>query len=331
MSTERIIRFMDALNEALREEMRRDPRVILMGEDVGVYGGVYKISKGLMEEFGPERVRDTPISEAGFTGAGIGAALVGMRPVVEIMYNDFMMIALNQIVNFAAKMRYLSGGQLKVPIVIRTMLGMGRGRGTGGEHAQSLIPWMANVAGLKVVAPATPYDAKGLLKSAIRDDSPVIFFEAARLYPLKGPVPENEYLVPIGKADIKREGSDITVIAVSTMVPKALSAAEKLAREGIDVEVVDLRTIAPLDEETIIKSVKKTGRLVTAEHSNMRCGIGAEIAAVVMEKALEYLEAPLLRVAVPNVPIPVSPTLEAAAIPDEDTLIEAVKKSMTLG
>jgi len=331
MSSERIIRFVDALNEALREEMRRDDRVFVMGEDVGVFGGVYKVTRGLLEEFGPERVRDTPISEAGFTGAGIGAALVGMRPVVEIMYNDFMMIALNQLVNFAAKMRYLSGGQLKVPLVVRTMLGMGRGRGTGADHSQALIPWVANVAGLKVVAPSTPYDAKGLLKSAIRDDSPVIFFEAARLYPLRGPVPEEEYLIPIGKADVKREGSDVTVVAISTMVPKALSAAEKLAKEGIDVEVVDPRTVAPLDEETIIKSVKKTGKLITAEQSNMRCGVGAEIAAVVMEKALEYLEAPLMRIAVPNVPIPVSPPLEEAAVPDEDSIIKAVKKIVVSG
>jgi len=326
----RVISYREALNEALREEMKRDERVFLMGEDVGVYNGVYKVSKGLLAEFGPERVRDTPISEEGFTGAAIGAAIAGMKPIVEIMYNDFICLAMNQIVNFAAKMRYMSGGQLKVPIVIRTMIGQGRGRGCGGEHSQVLIPWFINVPGLKVVTPATPYDAKGLLKTAIRDEAPVIFFEAAKLYSLKGNVPEEEYTIPMGKADKKMEGKDVTLVAISTMVPASLSAANKVRKEdGISVEVIDPRTLIPLDKHTIISSVKKTGRLIVAEPCCKTGGIGAEIAAMVYEEAFDYLDHPVVRVAALDIPVPVSPPLEKMVVPNEDNIVEALRNMFT--
>ena len=319
----------EAINEALREEMRRDERVILLGEDIGVLGGIYRVTRGLLEEFGPERVIDTPISEEGFTGAAIGLALMGFRPVVEIMYADFLANCMNQIVNFAAKMRYMSGGQLKVPIVIRTM--MAHGRGHGGDHSQVPIPWFLNIPGLKLVAPSTPYDAKGLLKAAIRDDSPVIYFEPYVLYRVKGPVPEDEYVIPLGEADVKREGSDITIVAISAMVPRALEAAELLAEEhGISAEVVDPRTIVPLDEEAIIRSVMKTNRLLIVEYSHKRGGVGAEIAALVVEKAFDYLDAPIVRLASPDVPIPVSPELGKLTLPSTDDIVRAAR-ALVLG
>lgn len=319
----------EAINEALREEMRRDERVILLGEDIGVLGGIYRVTRGLLEEFGPERVIDTPISEEGFTGAAIGLALMGFRPVVEIMYADFLANCMNQIVNFAAKMRYMSGGQLKVPIVIRTM--MAHGRGHGGDHSQVPIPWFLNVPGLKLVAPSTPYDAKGLLKAAIRDDSPVIYFEPYVLYRVKGPMPEDEYVIPLGEADVKREGSDITIVAISAMVPRALEAAELLAEEhGISAEVVDPRTIVPLDEEAIIRSVMKTNRLLIVEYSHKRGGVGAEIAALVVEKAFDYLDAPIVRLASPDVPIPVSPELGKLTLPSTDDIVRAAR-ALVLG
>ncbi|OYT52481.1 alpha-ketoacid dehydrogenase subunit beta [Candidatus Bathyarchaeota archaeon ex4484_135] len=314
----------EAINEALREEMHRDERVILLGEDIGVLGGIYRVTKGLLEEFGPERVIDTPISEEGFVGAAIGLAVMGFRPVVEIMYADFLANCMNQIVNFAAKMRYMSGGQLKVPLVIRTM--MAHGRGHGGDHSQVPIPWFLNVPGLKLVAPSTPYDAKGLLKSAIRDDSPVIYFEPYILYRTRGPVPEGEYTIPLGKADVKREGNDLTVVAISAMVPRALEAAEKLAEEGISVEVIDPRTIVPLDEEAILRAVMKTNRLLIVEYSHKRGGVGAEIAALVVEKAFDYLDAPIMRLASPDVPIPVSPELGKLTIPTAEDIMAAAKK-----
>jgi len=325
---ERQLSMAEAINEALREEMRRDERVILLGEDVGVLGGIYRVTKGLLEEFGPERVIDTPISEEGFTGAAIGLAIMGFRPVVEIMYADFLANCMNQLVNFAAKMRYMSGGQLKVPLVVRTM--MAHGRGHGGDHSQVPIPWFLNVPGLKLVAPSTPYDAKGLLKAAIRDDAPVIYFEPYVLYRVRGPVPEGEYVIPLGEADVKREGDDITIVAISAMVPRALEAAEKLAEEGVSAEVVDPRTIVPLDEEAILRSVMKTNRLLIVEYSHKRGGVGAEIAALVVEKAFDYLDAPILRLASPDVPIPVSPPLGQLTLPSVEDIVRAAR-SLVLG
>ena len=322
------VTFTEALNEALREEMRRDERVIVIGEDVQLgysgLGGVFMVTAGLMKEFEPERVRDTPISEEGFVGAAIGAAIGGMRPVAEVMYADFLMCCMNQIVNHAAKLRYCSGGQLKVPVVIRTMIG--QGRGVGSDHSQAPIPWFINVPGLKVVAPSTPYDAKGLLKSSIRDDSPVIFFESFLLYRMKGPVPEEEYTIPLGRADVKREGKDLTIVAISSMVPRALSAAERLQKDGIEVEVVDPRTLNPLDKETIINSVKKTSRLITVENSVKTCGVGAEIASMIVEEVFDHLDAPVIRVAAPPIPAPVAPTLERVTIPTEEDIVAAVRK-----
>jgi pyruvate/2-oxoglutarate/acetoin dehydrogenase E1 component len=313
----------EALREALAEEMRRDPAVILMGEDIGVLGGVYKVTDGLLKEFGPERVRDTPISEEGFVGAAIGAAATGLRPVVEIMYADFLANCMSQIVNYAAKMHYSSGGQVKVPVVIRTMVGHGRGH--GGDHSQVPIAWFMNVPGLRLVVPGTPRDAKGLLKTAIRGDSPVLFFEPHLLYRTKGPVPEEDYALPFGKADIKCRGDDVTVVAVSAMVPRAVEAHERLRTEGIGVEVVDPMTLNPLDIDTIVESVKRTNRLVTVEYSPKTGGIGAEIAALVVEKAFDYLDTPVVRVAAPDVPVPVSPPLEKMTVPSVEAIVEAVK------
>ncbi|MFQ5711977.1 MAG: alpha-ketoacid dehydrogenase subunit beta [Candidatus Geothermarchaeales archaeon] len=320
----REITFVEALNEALREEMRRDERVFIMGEDVGVFGGIYRVTKGLMEEFGPERVRDTPISEEGFVGAGVGAAITGMRPVVEIMYADFLANCMNQIVNFAAKMRYMSGDQLKVPLVVRAM--MGHGRGHGGDHSQVPMPWFMNVPGLKIVVPSTPYDAKGLLKAAVRDDNPVMFFEPFLLYGMRGPVPEEEYTIPLGEADVKREGEDLTIVAVSAMVPRALKAADRLRGEGVNAEVIDPRTLIPLDKKTIVESVRKTGRLITVEYSHKTGGIGAEISATIMEEAFDYLDAPVLRLASPDMSIPVSPPLAKLTVPDVEDIVGVAKK-----
>ena len=320
----REITMVEALNEALREEMRRDDTVIIMGEDVGVLGGLYRVTRGLMDEFGSGRVRDTPISEEGFVGAGIGLAITGFKPVVEIMYSDFLANCMNQIVNFAAKMRYMSRGQLRVPMVIRALIAHGRGH--GGDHSQVPITWFMGVPGLKIVAPSTPYDAKGLLKASIRDDSPVLFFEPYILYRVKGPVPEEEYIIPLGKADVKKEGEDLTIVAVSAMVPRALSAAKALEEEGVSVEVIDPRTVVPLDKQTIVDSVKKTGKLVTVEYSHKRGGVGAEISAIIMEEAFDYLDAPVLRVASPNIPIPVSPPLGKLTIPDVEDIISTARK-----
>ncbi len=314
----------EALNEALREEMRRDDSTIIMGEDVGVLGGLYRVTKGLMEEFGSDRVRDTPISEEGFVGASIGLAITGFKPIVEIMYSDFLANCMNQIVNFAAKMRYMSRGQLKVPMVIRALIAHGRGH--GGDHSQVPINWFMGVPGLKIVAPSTPYDAKGILKASIRDESPVLFFEPYILYRGKGPVPEEEYLIPLGKADIKKDGEDLTIVAISAMVPSALLAAKALEEEGVNVEVIDPRTVVPLDKDTIIDSVKKTGKLVTVEHSHKRGGVGAEISSIIMEEAFDYLDAPVLRVASPNIPVPVSPSLGKLTIPNTEDIISTARK-----
>ena len=321
----RIITYRDALREALREEMRRDETVFLMGEDIAdPFGSAYKVTLGLSPEFGLERVRQTPISELGFVGAGVGAALTGLRPVVELMYIDFSTLAMDQIVNQAAKIRYMSGGQAKVPLVIRTQGGMGRS--SAAHHAQSLEAWFVHVPGLLVAMPSTPYDTKGLLKTAIRLDDPVIFIEHKLLYNTEGPVPEEEYTIPFGVADIKREGTDCTVVATSRTVLMALKAAEILEEEGISVEVVDPRTLFPLDTETIIRSVQKTSRLVVAHEAPERCGFGAEVVAQIAEKAFDYLDAPIQRVCGPSVPAPFARHLENSIIVDEQKIADRVRR-----
>jgi len=316
--------YADALREALREEMLRDPRVVLMGEEIGVFEGVYKVTRGLLKEFGPERVRDTPISEAAIAGAAVGAALGGLKPVAEIMYMDFVTICLDQIATNAAKMHFMSGGKLRVPFVLRTQYSLGRVH--GAQHSQFFPSIFFQVPGLKVVLPSTPYDAKGLLKAAIREDNPVVFIESGMLYRIKGPVPEGEYVVPLGQCDVKKTGSDITIVAVSRTVTEALAAAMKLEEEGITADVIDPRTIQPLDLATILESVRKTGRLIIAS-DDVKCGgIGSEIAAQVVEEAFDSLDAPILRVASPDMPIPFSPTLEQAYMPNAQKIIEAAKK-----
>jgi pyruvate/2-oxoglutarate/acetoin dehydrogenase E1 component len=319
----RKITYRDAVKEALREEMARDERVFLLGEDIAEFGGSYKVTQGLLAEFGPERVRNTPISEGAIVGAALGAALMGMRPVAEIMYIDFIGLAMDQIVNQAAKVKYMFGGKARVPLVIRTQAG--GGRSAAAHHSQSLEAWFVHVPGLKVVMPATPCDAKGLLKSAIRDDNPVIFIEHKLLYPLEGEVPEEEYLVPLGVAEVKRAGGDVTVVATSRMVHDALAAADRLAAEGIEVEVVDLRTLAPLDEETILASVRKTHRLVVTQEAAPRCSVASEVAALVAERALDDLDTPIARVTALHTPVPFAPVLERHVIPDEEKLAGAVR------
>lgn len=321
----RKIAYREALQEALREEMLRDPTVFLIGEDIGRYwGGAFKVTKGLAEEFGDERVRDTPISESAIIGVSVGAAITGMRPVAEIMFGDLTALAMDQIANQAAKIRYMFGGQAKVPLVIRTPFG--GGANIAAHHSQSLEAWFMHVSGLYVAVPSTPYDAKGLLKSAIRNDNPVIFCEHKLLYPIEGPVPEEDYTVPFGRADIKREGNDVTIFATMYMVHKALAAAEELEKQGISAEVVDPRTLVPLDKKAIVDSVRKTGRIVIVTEDCRTAGVSAEIAAIVAEEALDYLDAPIKRVTTPNVPIPFSPTLEQFVIPNERRIVEAVKE-----
>lgn len=320
----REILYVEALREALAQEMELDERVIIMGEDVGPYGGIFKVTKGLWEQFGDERVRDTPISEAGITGAAVGAALTGLRPVVEIMFMDFITLAMDALVNQGAKMRYMFGGKARVPMVLRT--NMGAGRSSAAQHSQSLQAWLAHVPGLKVVMPADPYDAKGLLISAIRDDNPVVFLEHKFLYPIKGHVPEEVYTVPIGRAEVKREGKDVTIVGTSMMVYKALKAAERLKEEGIEIEVVDPRSLRPLDKETIVRSVVKTGRVIVTDEGCTSYGVGAELAAIIMEEAFDYLDAPVKRVCAPDVPIPFTPSLEKFVSPSEEQLIAAVRE-----
>jgi pyruvate dehydrogenase E1 component beta subunit len=320
--------YRDALNQALREEMRRDANVFLMGEEVGVYQGAYKVSRGLLEEFGPLRVVDTPITELGFTGVGVGAAMVGLRPIIEVMTWNFALLAVDQIVNSAAKMRYMSGGQVGVPMVIR---------GPGGaalqlaaQHSQSFESWYAHIPGLKVVMPATPADAKGLLKSAIRDDNPVIFIEGEMLYNLKGEVPEEEYTIPLGLADIKRPGDDVTIVCHSKTVAVALKAAEQLAESRISAEVVDLRTIRPLDIETVLASARKTHRCVVAEEGWPFAGVGAQIVDVIQRDAFDDLDAPVWRVTAADVPMPYNKQLEKAAKVDAEKVVGAVKQVLYL-
>ena len=320
----RELTYADALREALREEMLRDPKVVLMGEEIGVFEGVYKVTRGLLKEFGPERVRDTPISEAAIAGAAVGAALAGLKPVAEIMYMDFVTICLDQIATNAAKMRFMSGGKLKVPFVLRTQYSLGRMH--GAQHSQFYPSIFFQVPGLKVVLPSTPYDAKGLLKSSIRDDNPVVFVESGALYRTKGLVPEEEYVLPLGKCDIKRNGDDLTIVAVSRVVGEAMAAAAKLEEQGIMAEVIDPRTIQPLDSNTIVESVKKTGRLIIASDDVKSGGIGSEIAAIVVEEAFDSLDAPILRVASADMPIPFSPPLEQAYMANAQKIMEAAKR-----
>jgi len=319
----REITFVEALNEALRQEMERDPSIIVMGEDVGVYGGVFGVTKGLLEKFGPERVIDTPISEAGFIGAAVGVAAAGLRPVVELMFVDFFGVAMDQIYNQAAKMRYMFGGKMKIPLVIRTTIG--GGLSAAAQHSQVLYSIFAHVPGLKVVVPSTPYDAKGLLISSIRDDNPVMFFEHKLLYPIKGPVPEEPYTIPLGKADIKREGSDVTVVGLALTVHQALEAANILAKEGVSVEIIDPRTIVPFDKETILRSVRKTGRVVIVDEDYDRCGFASWVAAIIADEAFEYLDAPIKRVSTPNVPIPFSPPLERHILPSTEKIVATIR------
>lgn len=322
----REISYADALNEGLELCMKEDERVVLMGEDVGPYGGIFQVSKGLLDKFGPERVMDTPISEAGFVGAGVGAALTGMRPVVEIMFIDFTTVCMDMIVNQMAKMHYMFGGRGKIPMVLRTNIGAGRG--TAAQHSQSLHAWFMHIPGLYVAAPSTPYDAKGMLIEAIRNDNPVIFVEHKKLYIEKGEVPEESYTVPFGKADIKREGNDITIVATHAMVGRSLAAAEKAEKQGIDIEVVDPRSLTPLDKDTIINSIAKTGRLIVADEGHKTCGVAAEISAMVAEGAIFYLKGPIQRVCSPDTPVPFSPPLEQGYIPEAENFMPIIKRSM---
>uniref|UniRef100_A0A7V3KPI8 Alpha-ketoacid dehydrogenase subunit beta n=1 Tax=candidate division WOR-3 bacterium TaxID=2052148 RepID=A0A7V3KPI8_UNCW3 len=326
----REITFAEALNEALREEMLRDERVYVIGEDVrvGYGGGAFGVTKGLLAQFGPERVIDTPISESAIAGTSVGAALWGMRPVAEIMFADFLALAMDHIANSAAKMRFAYAGEANVPIVFRTAFGAGVGAAL--HHSQSPEAWLVNVPGLKIIMPSTPYDAKGLLKSAIRDDNPVVFFEHKYLYSrLKGPVPEEEYVIPIGKADIKREGKDLTIIATGAMVHQALSAAEILKEEGIEAEVLDPRTLVPLDREAILMSVEKTSRVIIVHEAPTFGGFGGEIAALIAEEGFYSLDAPIKRIGAPFMPVPASPILEQIYLPKAEIIIKAAKEIMS--
>ena len=321
-----VIYYRKAINQALREEMRRDADVFVIGEEVAEYQGAYRVTENLLEEFGDMRVRDTPIAEEVLTGIGIGSAMVGLRPVVEIMTVNFTMLALDQIVNHAAKLLYMSGGQIKIPLVIRAP--EGAGMQLGAQHSQNLEAWFVHVPGLKVVAASTPYNAKGLLKSAIRDDNPVIFLEHVMLYTLKGDVPEGDYTVPMGQAEIAREGSDITIITYLRMRHVSLKAADKLAQDGISVEVIDLQTLRPMDIDTIVESLKKTHKAVVVEEDWPQCGIGAQVVDQLQYHAFDYLDAPIMRVTQSDTPIPYSRDLELSALPDEAKVIATVKNVM---
>jgi pyruvate/2-oxoglutarate/acetoin dehydrogenase E1 component len=314
--------FREAIALAMKEEMQRDESVFLMGEDVGASGGIFKCSEGLFEEFGPERIIDTPIAEAGYIGLSVGAAMTGMRPIAELMFGDFALLTMEQIVNQAAKIRYMSGGQCKVPLTIR--LSMGAGRSSAAQHSQSLHAIFAHIPGLKVAVPSCPHDAKGLLKTAIRDDNPVLFFEDKMMYTETGPVGEGEYTIPFGEASIKRSGDDVTIIATSSMVGVSLKAADLLEQEGISAEVIDPRTLFPLDKETLLESVRKTGYAVVVDEGVHRYGITGEIASLINEEAFDYLDAPVARIGAADVPVPFSPSLEIPTIPDEQKVIQRV-------
>ena len=322
------ITYRDALNQALREEMQRDPSVFLMGEEVGVYQGAYKVSRGLLEEFGAQRVVDTPIAELGFAGIGVGAAMAGLRPVIEFMTWNFATLALDQIVNSAAKMLYMSGGQLPMPIVFRGP--NGAALQLAAQHSQAWESWLAHIPGLKVVAPATPADAKGLLKSAIRDNNPVIVLEGEMLYNTKGEVPDGEWLVPIGKADVKREGKDVTLVCHSKTVTLTLKAADQLAEQGVAAEVLDLRTLRPFDDEAILGSVAKTNRAVVVEEGWPHAGIGAQVVDLIQREAFDHLDAPVIRVTQADVPMPYNKVLERAAKPSPEKVVAAARRVLYL-
>ena len=320
----RILTYSEAINEALREEMARDPSVFILGEDVGVMGGVFGVTAGLIQEFGEARVLDTPISEAAIVGAALGAAMMGMRPVAEIMFGDFLGCAGDQLINQVAKARYMSGGKARVSLTIRVTTGAPGA--AAAQHSQSPEAWFMNVPGLKIAAPATPADAKGLLKTAIRGEDPVLFFEHKMLYAAKGEVPEGDYAIPFGRASVPRAGQQVTIVAIGGMVQHALMAADELAADGISCEVIDPRTLVPLDVPTLVASARKTGRVIIAHEAHKRSGPGAEIAALLAEHALDYLDAPIKRVAAKNVPLPYAPTLEQFVLPDKDDIVAAVKE-----
>ena len=320
----REISLAQAVNEALAEELRRDPAVFVIGEDVAEAGTPFKVLSGLVEEFGTARVIDSPISEAGITGLGVGAAMTGMRPVVDIMFGDFLTLVMDQLANQAAKVHYMSGGRLNVPLTVRTTLGATRR--SAAQHSQSLHAWIAHVPGLKVALPATPYDAKGLLKTAIRDDNPVVFFEDKLMFQTKGPVPEEEYTIPFGVADVKREGEDVTLVATSSMVYVALEAADALAEEGVSAEVVDPRTLVPLDRETLVASARKTGRVIVVDEGHRSYGASAELAATIAEEAFWWLDAPVRRAAAMDVPVPFSPVLEDETVPTPEQVAALAKE-----
>lgn len=320
----RELTYAQAINEALLQNMERDQRVFLMGEDIGRYGGIFQVTAGLLDRFGPDRVMDTPISEAGFVGAAVGAAMTGMRPVVEVMFIDFTTVCMDMIVNQMAKIHYMFGGRGKVPMVLRTNIGAGRG--AAAQHSQSFHAFFVHIPGLMVVTPSCPYDAKGLLNTAIQEENPVLFVEHKKLYATKGPVPEEFYTIPFGRAEIRRRGRDITIVATHEMVNRALRVAEDFSREGVELEIIDPRTLRPLDQETILDSVRKTGRLIVADEGTVTCGIQAEIAALAAEEAVQYLQAPVLRVGSPDTPVPFSPPLEQMYIPDEEDIRAAVER-----
>jgi pyruvate dehydrogenase E1 component beta subunit len=320
----RNLTFGQAVNEALAEELRRDPLVVVMGEDVAEAGTPFKVLTGLVEEFGVSRIVDTPISEAGITGIAVGAAMTGIRPVVDIMFGDFITLTMDQLVNQAAKVHYMSGGKLRVPMVLRTTLGAGRR--SAAQHSQSLHAWVSHIPGLKVAIPSTPADAKGLLKTAIRDENPVVFFEDKMMYRLEGPVPDDDYTIPFGVADVKREGRDVTLVATSSMVHVALGAAEELARIGIEAEVIDPRTLVPLDRDTLIRSAQKTSRAIVIDEGYERYGITAELASLIAEGAFYYLDAPVRRLGARDVPVPFSPPLEDLTIPDKQRVFDVARE-----
>lgn len=323
----RVITYLEAVREAMQQEMRQNDDVYILGEDIGLYGGAFGVTRGMIEEFGPERVRNTPISESGIAGAAVGSALTGMRPILELQFSDFITIATDQMVNQAAKLRYMYGGKGNVPMVLRTP--SGSGTGAAAQHSQSLEAWMTHIPGLKVIQPSTAYDAKGLLKAAIDDANPVVFYEHKLLYGTKSEVPEDLYSIPIGVADVKREGTDITIVVTAVMVHKSLEAAKELEKEGISVEVVDPRTLVPLDEETIVKSVAKTGHLVVVHEAVKRGGYGGEIASMIAEsEAFDYLDAPIKRLGGVAAPIPYNPELEKLAVPQVPDIIKAVKETL---
>ena len=325
----RTVTYAEAIRETMSQAMRQDEDVFILGEDIGIYGGAFGVTNGMLEEFGPERVRITPISESAISGCAVGAAMTGMRPILEIQFSDFVMIALDNIVNQAAKTRYMYGGKSKVPLVVR--LPGGSGAGFAAQHSQSLEAWMTHVPGLKVVQPSSAYDAKGLLLSAIKDDNPVLFYEHKLLYNVKDEVPEELYEIPLGKAEVKKQGTDITIVATSIMVQRAMEAAEQLEKIGVSVEIIDPRTLVPLDIETIIQSVKKTSRVLVVYEAVKRSGYGAEIASVIAEsEAFDYLDAPIKRLGGVATPIPYNPTLEKAAVPQVEDIINECKKIMNL-